>query len=566
MTFKYSQKRNLEWIRSLPRGCTQVTFTDHNGVEHALKVDVGHNIIIWLDTTWLAYIDRLDSLRTIPEYFHLFPFNRSNRGDFIDTVWYLLNQSLSPLFYTDSGRLSEKALGIFIDRLSRNEFNSVGQNILTRLEDEDSAIWNKIRESVDIELTIMGIWIPVNSRQWGYVRNEEEVESYEEIICNDEVMRNLGYSLEQQENEDDDSEYNEYWVKNNNPAERTATCKCGEVVPKSQIYGNRCSKCITVPKEKLKINSYSEKAERILEFKEKITQKPMESDKNRKKYHEYYQKYLLSIGVSVKGNESSEIYIGAELEYECENKEVAKVEVLELLHEFAILKSDGSLYNGFEIVTMPALYEGHKKYLEPFFNSFPTSLKAESSCGLHFHVSRKPLSLMTQGKLIEFMNREDNGEFLTMLAGRERNSYTPQDNSRTIGYILQGISGDRYNTLNINNPDTLEFRIFSPAITWADYASKMEFCLSLVEYCKPCISNHSIKGKTIKKKDNITTGFKLDPKQDSTYYMNYNNWLKTQKKQYPNLHLKLFGESDKKKKYLESLTKIYADSIAKDTL
>lgn len=571
--FKYSQKRNLEWVRSLEDDITRVNFIDHSGVNHSLDISIGNNIIIFSTgqyAQWLAYMDRFNELHTKTEYFSLFPFNGDTREDFIDTVWCLLNQDIEPLFYTASGKISKKAVDIFTARLDSLEFNSVAQSILSKLNVGVYNLYRKVAEKVSLTSGDLDILLPNHMWEWGDIYDEEQESIEERMICGAEVMRNLRYHIEIEEYDDEDDEDNprKYWVKNSTlkrPEERV-TCKCGSSVPKREIYGNKCIKCITVPKEKLKINGYSERAEKILKFKESLLKlEPssivlkhdgtnIPSSQNRENGKEYYQKYLLSIGVSVKGNESSsEIYIGAELEYECTNRDIAKVEVLELLHEFAILKTDGSLRNGFEIVTMPATYEKHKEYLEPFFSSFPSSLEVRPNCGLHFHVSRKPLSLMTQGKLIEFMNRDDNGDFLTLIAGRDRNSYTPMDSSRTIKYILQGSLGQRYNTLNVNNPDTLEFRIFSPAITWVDYASKIEFCLSLVEYLKPCVSSASLKGKTIEKKDNITVGFELDPELDATHFKNYTHWLQTQRKHYPNLHLKIFGENNKKKKYLEQL-------------
>jgi len=37
---------------------------------------------------------------------------------------------------------------------------------------------------------------------------------------------------------------------------------------------------------------------------------------------------------------------------------------------------------------------------------------------MHVHVSRKPLSMLTVGKLTEFMNRHENKEFITHIAGQ----------------------------------------------------------------------------------------------------------------------------------------------------
>mgnify|MGYP007090463966 FL=1 len=54
---------------------------------------------------------------------------------------------------------------------------------------------------------------------------------------------------------------------------------------------------------------------------------------------------------------------------------------------------------------------------------------------MHVHISRKPLSQLTIGKLIEFLNRLDNKEFIHHIAGRIDNQYARMESDRTITFL-----------------------------------------------------------------------------------------------------------------------------------
>jgi hypothetical protein len=119
--------------------------------------------------------------------------------------------------------------------------------------------------------------------------------------------------------------------------------------------------------------------------------------------------------------------------------------------------------------------------------------------------------------LIEFMNREDNKEFLTKIAGRWSSQYANNDPSRKVGYILRGGGGgQRYNALNTNNKDTLEFRIFKGCENWQEFIPKLQFVVALAEYCKPAVANAPIK--------------------EATHHKEFVKWLESRRREYPELH------------------------------
>ena len=183
------------------------------------------------------------------------------------------------------------------------------------------------------------------------------------------------------------------------------------------------------------------------------------------------------------------------------------------------MKSDGSIRHGFEVVTCPATIDIHLDEFDKFFKDIPEELQVASNVGMHIHVSKKPLSLFTIGKLTAFMNREINKRFIEFVAGRNSNNYCRLDSKRTVTFPWTNKSSERYNTLNLNNSQTIEFRIFSTPLTYDDFASKIQFCKALVDYAMPA---------------NLAL-----PISEITNYANFVKWLQGNRKSYPQLAAKL---------------------------
>jgi hypothetical protein len=217
------------------------------------------------------------------------------------------------------------------------------------------------------------------------------------------------------------------------------------------------------------------------------------------------------------------VYLGCELEYETNNRNRAQLAVGKLMHGHALMKSDGSIRNGFEIVTCPATLDIHLDIFKKFYDNLPSDLKIEKNVGMHVHVSRKPLSQLTLGKMTEFLNRPENKLFIGFIAGRIDNSYARMDSGRSITYPWRNRSGsDRYNALNLNNQNTVEVRLFATPMNYKEFASRLQFVQALVDYCMPAQSSESLKKQT--------------------HYESFMSWLSNRKRMFPELsyHLKEF--------------------------
>ena len=173
-------------------------------------------------------------------------------------------------------------------------------------------------------------------------------------------------------------------------------------------------------------------------------------------------------------------FFGVELEIDKGGTNSSKAEKLFDIanqhYEHIYIKTDGSLYNGLEIVTHPMSLEYHQlempwkelmdKALELGYYSHQTT-----TCGLHIHVSRSGFSSNHAHQeecisrvlyiverfweeLLRFSRRTE--EQLKKWASRYGYKSRPLD----ILDSAKNASNGRYTCVNLQNRDTIEFRIF----------------------------------------------------------------------------------------------------------
>ena len=82
----------------------------------------------------------------------------------------------------------------------------------------------------------------------------------------------------------------------------------------------------------------------------------------------------------------------------------------------AICKSDGSVNNGFEVnfVPMSLNYIKSRDLFNDFYNNVHTELSSyrSSETGVHVHLSRKALTRLQIGKIVEFVNTYMNRNYI----------------------------------------------------------------------------------------------------------------------------------------------------------
>lgn len=235
----------------------------------------------------------------------------------------------------------------------------------------------------------------------------------------------------------------EYFVSDNNRSALCPRCtieyycECGEIVTSP---GDFCSSCYE-KKQKELIRPYS------------------------------YRPLATFIG-------KGPLYFGVELEV------LADLQTASILNKVAsykaYLKSDSSINgDGFEIVTHPMSLNKQLNFWEEALKK--ANIYPHSSCGMHVHVSRQPLSQLQIGKILVFLNNPENSNWVDKIAGRYENTYCFRSEK-----TLEDVScpTSRYEALNLTNDSTIEFRLFASTNDYYLIASRIEFCYALTKYCE----------------------------------------------------------------------------------
>jgi len=187
------------------------------------------------------------------------------------------------------------------------------------------------------------------------------------------------------------------------------------------------------------------------------------------------------------------IKFGIELEVEPKHGETsASLDVFDALlpDRYAIYKSDGSLSDeGFEIVTRPDCPSVHKRVWDKVLADPRVGRTTESwkggLCGIHIHVSRRPLSDLWVGRMIVFINSPTTATLIEKIAGRYNRGYCEIDHRKKLTDGKCGCGDSRYAALNTSGRRTIEFRIFRGTVNRERFLKNIEFVEAVLAYCRP---------------------------------------------------------------------------------
>ena len=223
-------------------------------------------------------------------------------------------------------------------------------------------------------------------------------------------------------------------------------------------------------------------------------------------------RYASMSSVNADGTGRPELYLGFEQEVEYRNhrsfsRRDGAIKVLASMNSgstenVVYLKEDGSISNGFEIVSHPMTIDYAMNHLNW---SGITALKGmgfeswnATSCGLHVHMSRSAFAddkhLFKFVKFI-YSNRVD----LVKFVGRESSyakfgldnfvsSWMDYDTGTRSQKSLMGMlkdrdtNNDRYCAINIQNANTVELRFFRPSLNVTTVQAALQFCKASFDY------------------------------------------------------------------------------------
>jgi hypothetical protein len=153
----------------------------------------------------------------------------------------------------------------------------------------------------------------------------------------------------------------------------------------------------------------------------------------------------------------------------------------EELEGFAILKHDGTIEFGFEIVTCPASLLVQKARWRKFLTEGNAKgyLSSAPNCGMHIHMSKAPLTLEMRGNMHVFVNSPTNQKFIEEIAGRKANTYTtfiPKPKTEVENPT------NKYEALNLLPKHTVELRIFASTTNLQVINKNLEFAAALAHW------------------------------------------------------------------------------------
>jgi hypothetical protein len=164
-----------------------------------------------------------------------------------------------------------------------------------------------------------------------------------------------------------------------------------------------------------------------------------------------------------------------------------------LKHTYCLMEQDGSLDNGFEMVTAYTGLDVHKSQLQ-YFKQKVKGMKSHntSTCGLHVHVCKSSMTTLHGAKLVLFINDPANAELVKSIARRDASGYAKLQNKKEDKHWLKDsvhsskhkedqlrrLNSDRYEALNFKNDKTVEFRLFKGTLKYETMVSCLEFAFA----------------------------------------------------------------------------------------
>lgn len=194
---------------------------------------------------------------------------------------------------------------------------------------------------------------------------------------------------------------------------------------------------------------------------------------------------------------------------------------------YGYLENDGSLSNGFELVTSWGSLDVHREMVMRIFGPAPGSDKLPfkgllhshntTTCGLHIHLA-KPTSLLHAVRLQAFYNDPANEKLIAAVARRYGSSYAKAQRSKHKGavdrHVKEALAGEslnkrwlarrewdakrvvqrainrltetRYEQVNFSPERTVEIRVFKGSLLPTTIIACLEFAYAVYMYTKDC--------------------------------------------------------------------------------
>lgn len=182
------------------------------------------------------------------------------------------------------------------------------------------------------------------------------------------------------------------------------------------------------------------------------------------------------------------LVFGVESEMEADNSVSDLAEALggRMGNGLYILKSDGSLDNGVELVTLPFTLQEHRdlfKWPEVLKNATRHGAGDRRTCGIHVHINRTAVTPLTLGKMLVFINSDLTRDLMETIAQRGATSYCARFKKKITDALKE--PEVRYQAVNVTKR-TIEIRIFKGNARPERVLKNIEFCHAMCMYLPDC--------------------------------------------------------------------------------
>jgi hypothetical protein len=191
--------------------------------------------------------------------------------------------------------------------------------------------------------------------------------------------------------------------------------------------------------------------------------------------------YSTKMPVKIRGKE---LHFGIENEISCGETNIdfhiaASALNLRFNSRDLILKSDSSVYNGFECVFRPMTFAEFKAF--DLSKAFPPMLVKHDSCGMHVHMNKSAFTTTHLYKFIEFIHTHD--AFMEKIAERASTQYCSK-NTDNIKKAAKSKKTNSRGRVNMQPAKTIEIRMFAGVVDEASFRKNVEFLDALYYYTK----------------------------------------------------------------------------------
>lgn len=189
------------------------------------------------------------------------------------------------------------------------------------------------------------------------------------------------------------------------------------------------------------------------------------------------------------GSRAENPYLGIELEVECQDhsrEDIAtQLNIASDDDHRIYFKHDGSLTNGFEIVSHPCTLNYHKnemgwkvwmkKLLELGCRSHLTR-----TCGLHVHLSSQGLKTVHRVRMSLLVYTQQ--DFFKAVSRRNYCTYAEYNGDKPLK--MHGKNTNRYEAINFRNSRTVEFRMFKGTLLYSTFMARVELVHAIYRLSK----------------------------------------------------------------------------------